>query len=144
MRGILERQMRKCRGLVCCRGQGGVGTRVAGTMHACHAGIGKMRECASPVLGACGPLLDLICSVYHFPPRRACPYEEQVFPAVPSTEAPTLALAQPARVLVGTEPTQGSVISISKPGTGCLGLGSEYCWHQVLKSPLYSDFVYSI
>ena len=74
MRGILERQMRKCWGLVCCRGQGGVGIRVAGTMHAsCHADIGKMRECASVVLGACRPLLDLTCSLYHIPPRRACP-----------------------------------------------------------------------
>jgi hypothetical protein len=50
-RGILERQMRNCRGHVCCRGQGGAGNRVAGTMHACHAGSGKMRECASAVFG---------------------------------------------------------------------------------------------
>ena len=55
MRGILERQMRKCGGLVCCPGQGGVGDRVEGTLHTCDAGIGKMRECASAVLGASTP-----------------------------------------------------------------------------------------
>jgi hypothetical protein len=44
---------------VLSRTQGGAGNRVAGTVHACHAGIGQMRECASAVLGACRPLPDL-------------------------------------------------------------------------------------
>ena len=74
--GILERQMRTCRGLVCSRGQGGVGNRVAGTVHACHAGIG----CANG-RARCWVLVDpswtlRTCSVYHIPPRRACPDTE--------------------------------------------------------------------
>ena len=70
MRGILERQMRTC------RGQTGA-SRVAGTFNACYVGIGQMRECASAVFGVtlCRPspsVLDLTCSVYYIPPRRAC------------------------------------------------------------------------
>jgi hypothetical protein len=64
--------MRTCRGLVCCRGQGGVGNRVAGTLHACDAS----NRCAN-VRALCWVLVDpsstlLTCSVYHIPPRRAC------------------------------------------------------------------------
>ena len=88
MRGILERQMRKCRGLVCCRGQGGAGNRVAGTMHACHAGIGQMRECASAVLGACRPLLDLTCSLYHYPTMQGVPRQGARFPCRPQHRGP--------------------------------------------------------
>ena len=76
--------MRTCRGLVCSRGQGGVGNRVAGTVHACHAGIG----CANG-RARCWVLVDpswtlRTCSVYHIPPRRACP-DTEGHPHSPST-----------------------------------------------------------
>ena len=77
-RGHSREQFHKCWGHMFCRGQSDVRNRVAGTFNACHAGMRQMRECASAVFGVtlCRPspsVLDLTCSVYHIPPRRACP-----------------------------------------------------------------------
>ena len=65
----------QCRGLVCSQGQRGCrqqSRRHTARMPCWH----RHMRCASTVLGACGPpslsLLDLTCSIYHIPPRRAC------------------------------------------------------------------------
>jgi hypothetical protein len=65
--GILERQMRKCRGLVRCRGQGGVGPSWHRTdARMCERGVWCYPLSTPP------SVLNLTCSLYHFPPRRVC------------------------------------------------------------------------
>ncbi len=70
------------RGHVCCRGQWGVGNRVAGTFNA-YRGMSwwHRNRCANvrawclvlPFSTLLPSVLDLTCSVYHIPPRRSCP-----------------------------------------------------------------------